>query len=771
MDRATDITSVTSGMHWGMFQAEVANGRVVATRPAPEDSDPSPMIGAIADVVHHKSRVLHPMVRAGWLERRHNSDRSGRGAERFVQVTWDAALDLIADELRRVKALHGNTAIFAGGGWASAGRFHQPKAHFARLLNPFGGFVAQTTNWSFGAASIIMPRVVGTLAPVIGPMTDWQSILDNTKLIVAFGGVPAKNSQMNEGGVMRHRTGGMLRRLGENGIEMVYLSPLRDDAATVADATWVPIRPSTDAAAMLALCHTLVTEGLHDQTFIDAYCIGFERFRPYLLGETDGQPKDADWAAGLTGVPADTMRTLARRMASRRTMLNLSWSAQRTDNGEQPCWLIVVLAALLGQIGLPGGGFGIGYGAIDGLGQPRAHLPTPSLPVPANPVKFAIPVARITDMLLHPGEAFEFNGRKLAYPDIKLAFWCGGTPFHPNPNLNRLIESWRRPDTIIVHEPWWTPAARHADIVLPVATPLERNDIGASNWDNGLFAMPRVIPPLGEARTDFEIFCGLADRLGLAAQQNEGRDEMAWLRHMYDAARDKAGLPPFDEFWAAGRYEFAPPAGPHVLFAEFRADPVANRLKTPSGKIEIFSETIAAFDYADFPGHPAWFEPVEWLGSAKTAQFPLHLISNQPRTRLHSQMDMGPVSQAQKVAGREPVTIHPVDAAARGIAEGDVVRLFNQRGACLAGARLSLDVMQGVVQLATGAWYDPDEPGLIGTLDRHGNANMLTRDGVTSTLGQCGVAQSALVQVERFVGDRRPVEAHAPPEMTTAASY
>jgi len=771
MDRAEDITTVTSGMHWGTFQARVANGRILSTSPAPEDPDPSPMIGAIADVVHHESRVLHPMVRAGWLERRHDSDKNKRGAEPFVQVSWDMALDLVAGELRRVKEKHGNTAIFAGGGWASAGKFHQPKAHFARLLNPFGGFVAQTTNWSFGAAGIIVPRIVGTLAPVIGPMTDWQSILDNTKLIVAFGGVPAKNSQMNEGGVLRHRTGSVLGQIGERGIETVYLSPLRDDGAAVANATWLPIRPSTDAAAMLALCHTLVAEGLHDQDFIDTYCVGFYRFRPYLMGESDGVPKDADWAAAITGVPADTLRDLARRMASRRTMLNLSWSAQRSDHGEQPCWLIVVLAALLGQIGLPGGGFGIGYGAIDGLGQPRANVPTPSLPVPANPVKFAIPVARITDMLLHPGDSFEFNGQKLTYPDIRMAFWAGGNPFHHNPNLNRLIESWRRPDTIVVHEPWWTPAARHADIVLPVATPLERNDIGASLFDNGMFAMPRVIPPLGEARTDFEIFSGLAERLGLGAEQNEGRDEMAWLRHMHEAAREKAGLPAFDEFWAKGRHDFPVSTKPHVMFADFRADPLANKLKTPSGKIEIFSETIAGFGYADCWGHPAWFEPVEWLGSAKAAQHPLHLISNQPRARLHSQMDMGPVSQARKVAGREPVGINPADASARGIADGDVVRLFNDRGACLAGARVSADVMPGVVQLSTGAWYDPEQPGMIGTLDRHGNANMLTRDGATSTLGQCGVAQSALVQVERYAGAVQPVAAHKPPQISSYRDY
>jgi biotin/methionine sulfoxide reductase len=200
-----------------------------------------------------------------------------------------------------------------------------------------------------------------------------------------------------------------------------------------------------------------------------------------------------------------------------------------------------------------------------------------------------------------------------------------------------------------------------------------------------------------------------------------------------------------------------------VLFAAYRADPQAHPLKTPSGRLELFSETIAAFGYDDCPGHPVWLEPAEWLGSERATVYPLHLISNQPRSRLHSQLDCGEVSRSAKVAQREPVWLHPDDAAARGIVSGDVVRLYNDRGACLAGAVVTDAIRPGVVQLATGAWFDPLDPAEIGSLDKHGNPNVLTLDKGTSKLAQSPAAQTALVEVERFTGELPPITVFAPP--------
>jgi biotin/methionine sulfoxide reductase len=478
--------------------------------------------------------------------------------------------------------------------------------------------------------------------------------------------------------------------------------------------------------------------------------------------------KSADWAAGITDIDAETIRSLARRMAIARTMISGSWSVQRAQHGEQPYWAIVVLAAMLGQIGLPGGGFGFGYGSNAEAGSPRSPMPVPGLPRGPNPVKASIPVARVSDMLLNPGAPYDFNGQRPIYPDIRLVYWCGGNPFHKQQDLNQFLKAWGKPDTIVIHEPWWTPAARRADIVLPCATTLERNDIGAASSDRFWFAMQQAIEPVGEARTEYDIYTALADRLGFKEAFTEGRSTEEWLRHMYDGARQQAAqkrmeLPNFDQFWEEGHFEFPTPDEPPVLFASFRADPEANPLRTPSGKIEIFSETIDGFGYEDCPGHPMWLEPAEWLGCKKAETYSLHLISNQPRVRLHSQLDCGEVSAAGKIAQREPVWINPQDAATRGIGHGDIVRIYNDRGACLAGAFVTDQVRSGVVQLATGAWYDPVDRSGSGSMDKHGNPNVLTMDIGTSRLAQCCSAQTVLVQLERFDGALPDITAFNPP--------
>jgi biotin/methionine sulfoxide reductase len=297
---------------------------------------------------------------------------------------------------------------------------------------------------------------------------------------------------------------------------------------------------------------------------------------------------------------------------------------------------------------------------------------------------------------------------------------------------------------------------------------MERNDLGVSASDGCYFAMQQAIAPVEQARTEYDIYSALASRLGFQERFTEGRTEMDWLRYLYNGARQQAAqqqinMPEFDAFWEAGYVEFPPPQEPPVLFAAFRHDPIANPLRTPSGRIEIFSQTIAAFGYDDCPGHAAWLEPAEWLGSATTARYPLHLLSNQPRARLHSQLDCGAVSRSAKIAEREALWLHPTDAAARGIAAGDVVRVFNDRGACLAGAVVTDAIRPGVVQLATGAWFDPENPSAIGSLDKHGNPNVLTLDKGTSRLAQCSSAQTALVEVERFTGALPKVTAFVPP--------
>jgi biotin/methionine sulfoxide reductase len=702
--------------------------------------------------------------------RRQGGNGEGRGREPFVPVSWERALDLVAGELDRIRRAHGHDAIMGGSqGWGSAGIFHDARAQVRRFLSAFGGFVDQASNYSFGTALTFLPHVLGSAQAVTGPLTSWASIARSGELMVLFGGANPKNLQVMKGGCGTHSSSFWLAELKRAGVKVVNVNPLREDGPEAVAPEWIPIRPNTDTAMLLALAHTLVSERLHDAQFLERQCTGFARVRPYLMGDTDGQPKDAVWASAITGVPAETICALARRMAAARTMLTASWSLQRADHGEQPYWALILLGACLGQIGLPGGGIGFGYGSAGGIAEPPLAFRPPVMEGLANPLGRAIPAARITDCLLHAGESYDFNGRKGTYPDIRLVYWAGGNPFHHHQDTNRLRAAWKRPETIVVHDPWWTATARHADIVLPATTSLERNDIGSAPRDRFVLAMHKAIEPVGEARSDFAILAELARRLGCDGAFTQGRDEMGWLAHLYESWREsirsnRAAVPDFDSFWQEGFLEIPRRANEYILFADFRGDPDKHRLATPSGRIELYSEAIARFSYDDCPPHPTWLEPAEWLGSAAAATWPFHLISSQPRHRLHSQMDPGPVSQQGKVAGREAVAIHPSDAERLGISDGDVVRVYNNRGACLAGALVTDAVSPGVLRLSCGAWYDPAGPQ-PDAMCVHGNANMLTRDQGTSKLSQGPSCSTTLVAIERFAGTAPPVRAFTPPEI------
>ena len=605
-------TLVRNHSHWGAFTAVVEDGRVVGVKPFEHDPDPSRLIEAIPDAVHSETRIARPMVREGWLE--HGpGDGAGRGRQKFVPVPWERALDLVASELARVKREHGPQGIMGGSqGWSSAGLFHEARVQTRRFLAAFGGFVDQTSNYSFGTALTFLPHILGSPQAVTGPITSWSSIARHARLMVLFGGANPKNTQVAKGGCAYHAISGWIEELSRAGVDVVNISPIRDDGPGSKPPEWIAIRPNTDMALMLALTHTLVAEGRHDRAFLARYCTGFERVLPYLMGESDGQAKDAAWAERITAVPASTIVALARRMASERTMLTAAWSLQRADHGEQVYWALVLLAACLGQIGLPGGGVGFGYGSSANIAEPPLAFPGPAMDMLKNPAGLAIPAARITDCLLHPGERYDYDGASATYPDIRLVYWAGGNPFHHHQDLNRLRRAWERPETIIVHDPWWTATARHADIVLPATTSLERNDIGGAARDRFVMAMHKAIAPVGEARDDFAIFRDLAVRLGCEAQFTEGRDEAAWLRHMYATFKERAKsnlVPDFDAFWEKGWLEIPRRSDEYVLFEDFRADPEKHKLHTPSGRIELYSERIAGFGYDDCPPYPRWIEP------------------------------------------------------------------------------------------------------------------------------------------------------------------
>ncbi|MDG1470210.1 MAG: molybdopterin-dependent oxidoreductase [Ascidiaceihabitans sp.] len=757
------FTRLTSS-HWGPGIVRVKGDKLVGVTAHGDDPAPSEINDNIASSLNGRARVLRPAIRKSWLE----NGTTPRGRDSFVEVSWDTALDHIAAEITRVRGTYGNNSIFAGSyGWASAGRFHHAQSQLKRFLNTQGGFVRSEGNYSFNAALGLMPFIVGPYRAHVAAATRWSVIAEHTDLMVMFGGMAERNTQVSDGGFARHRMQGNLDACQKNGVEFVNVSPLRSDFRN--GAQWVPARPGSDVALMMGLAHTLLDGGLHDQPFLDRYTVGFDRFKSYLMGETDGQIKDAEWAAAQTDIPAQDIRDLARKMAMKRTMISLAAGVQRTDFGEQPLWMIVTLAAMLGQIGLPGGGYVIGYGVNGNIGNMERPFPWGALPQGDNPVPDFIPVAMISEMLLNAGKPFDYLGEKHKFPDARMVWWAGGNPFHHHQDLNRLHAAFQTPETVIVNEINWTATARHADIVLPVAAPQERLDFGAGKSDNALIPMPQAVPPAGEARAEFDIYAALEKRLG-GTDFTKGKSQDTWLRDIWKVTQDHAKgaqitLPDWDDFIAGDVVSLPDPAPNQIFLADFRADPVANPLPTPSGKIELFSDTIAKFDLPDCKGHATWFPPRDL--TAKT--HPLFLISGQPKTRLHSQLDNGDYSRSHKIQGREPILVHPDDAAARGIENGQIVEVFNDRGRCLAGAKVTDEVRKGCVFLWTGAWYDPDFDAPQAR-DRHGNPNVLTHDARTSSLTQSPASHSAMVDVAKFTETPPNVQAFEPPDFTKGPS-
>jgi len=709
----------TTSSHWGAFNVTTRDGRIVSVGDFEHDPSPSSISSVLPAAVHHSSRVARPSFRRSWLENGpgHAESRALRGREDFVELPWD--------------------------------EFHHALGQLHRFLNCTGGYVSSVASYSTAAAQAIIPHVLGMhfLKLMWGEINSWNTIAENTETLLMFGGINPKNSQVSMGGVTHHETNGWFNEFAKRGIRRINVSPQRTD--TPDGAEWLAIKPGSDTAMMLGMAFVIDQQNLFDKTFIERNTVGYDVFKQYLLGKTDGTPKTPEWAANLCGIDASTIRELAVTLTETRSLITVAWSLQRAKYGEQPYWMAATLAAMVGQIGLPGGGIGYGYGAIGGIGVSVKRLGGLTLPQFDNPVKTFIPVARIADMLLQPGDTYNFNGQTLSYPDIKLVYWCGGNPFHHHQDLHRLHKAWQRPETIIVNEPWWTATAQRADIVLPATTPYERHDIARAQGDSYLFDMPALIPAVDEARDDYDIFTGLAKRLGVAERFTEGRDSEAWLKHLYDEFRElseKQGVqtPTYDELqqknWVDLPVRDAKFA--ETPFADFRNNPEAHPLSTPSGKIEIFSSTIAGFGYQDCPGHPTWLPPVEWLGAELATRYPLHLVSPQPGDKLHSQME----SAIADLPGKRPtpVTINPQDAKARSITEGSRVEVFNDRGTCLAKATISSDIMPGVVSLPTGAWFTLNDKGI----ETQGNPNTLTRDTGTSQLGQGSSAHSCLVELK-----------------------
>jgi len=754
--------------HWGTFRA-CYDGTLKVT-PFELDPEPSEILENLAAAPRNPARLDRPLVRRGWLENGPGPD-DRRGRDDYVEMGWDEALDLAARELRRLGAgpdlpksgpLPGAHVFGGSYGWSSAGRFHHAQSQVHRFLNSaFGGYVAHVDTYSSAAGAVILDLVWGNTLKMSRQTPFWQEIAEETELLVAFGGLPLRNLAASPGGNSQHIAGPSLRQAADRGCEFVSISPIFDDFEALPQVTRLAPRPGTDVALMLGMAYVLHDEGLADRAYLDRYTTGYATFADYLTGASDGQPKTPAWAAAICDVPAEQIAEIARMATRKRTHIAVSYALQRARHGEQPVWMGLVLAAMLGQYPLRGAGFSYSLGSIGNTGKPPLAVPLPTLPQGTNRVGDYIPIARISELLLNPKGTYQYKLETRRYADLRLVYWAGGNPFHHHQDLSRLRQAFARPDTIIVHDSVGTATTRHADIIFPATISLERDDIGAAGNDPFLVPMPQLVPPLDGARDDYDIFAALAARLGVADHYTEGRSSADWQRDIYERTREaletRGDTPPSFDNFLAGDVLPLPVSDSPSRIAQFHADPEGAPLDTPSGRIEIFSQRIAD---AGFAGHPVWIDHDEWLGSDRAKAHPFQLVANQPRGRLHSQLDFGKASMARKVDGREVLRLHPEDASALGAKAGDILRVWNERGGFLAVAQPDTALRRHVVQIPTGAWYAPvDLPG-AGLTCVNGNPNIVTSDAGSSAIGQGCAGQLTLVSVEVWAGDVPPAVSH-----------
>ncbi|MGK7312975.1 MAG: DMSO/selenate family reductase complex A subunit [Candidatus Longimicrobiales bacterium M2_2A_002] len=708
---------------------------------------------------YHPDRLTHPLRRAG---------ERGEGA--FERIGWGEALDLLAGEIRRVKETYGSGALFVPYGTGGYGQTTGSQTA-RRLLNLYGGCLGIWNSYSWAAINVATPTVYGTVQTG-NQRQDWL----NARYILMWGWNP---SEMRDG----TNSEWFIKLARERGARTVCIDPrLSMSAAALADE-WVPIRPGTDAAMMSAMAYVMVTEGLHDADFVRTHCVGFdgtqmpegceaaESWSEYLLGKRDGVPKTPGWAEAITGVPRATIARLAREYATTKPgILYQGYGMQRRAYGEQVVRAGCALAALTGNVGVPGGwAGGLALQAPDG--GPFWNV----FPTGANPVGAAIPVFLWTEAVLRGtelgaehGVLFEDSGgegsesaggavagrsvgagRRLG-TDIKLIWAVASNALvNQHANINRtarILKDESRVEFLAVQDNFLTPTARFADLVLPACTQFETWGL-EDGWKYGdeVLLMPQLVEPLGESRSDYRICAGVAERLGIGEAYTEGRDERGWVEWALDRYRESRfpDVPSLDELEASNAGVWTRPVtDPAVALADFRRDPESNPLPTPSGRVELFSKALWEMAEPEtIPAVPKYIQEWESPFGPEADDWPLQAIGHHTMARVHSTHANNDWLRA---AFPQRVFINELDAAARGITDGDEVRVHNARGATILPCRVTRRIMPGVVDIPQGAWWAPDEDGV----DRGGSVNVLTSERWTPLAH--GTAQhTIMVEVEK----------------------
>jgi len=764
----------------------------------------SPLSLCYKNRIYSPNRILYPLKRVDWDPKgeRHPENRGKSG---YKHISWDEATQIIADEILRIKKQYGMSAILSqSDGHGETKMVHSSHGCTKAFLDLLGECTWQHRNpdswegWYWGAKHVWGCEPVGEMQTQSNIFPDMAK---HTGLIL-FWGCDPETTPWGFNGQMASRLCYWFKDLG---IKSIYICPDLNYGAAVHADKWIPIIPNTDAALQLAIAYLWITEGTYDKDYVATHTVGFDKFADYVLGKDDGIPKTPQWAASKCGVPSRIIKALAMEWAAKRTTIahGNGGGYIRGPYSTEAGRLEVILLGMQG-LGKPGVHqvkmleWGL-FGSTDRSGvMGNPPLPRPIVypdvmaanrgwnPNPAGEEKIGpfIPKDLIHDALNLKSGTMSWYGTTLARKEAKDQFikytypaegcseihmiWtdtpCWITCWNDS---NAYIKALQGPkiEFMLAQQPWMENDCQMADIILPISTKFELNDISTDDM-NGNFAAifydGKCIEPRGESKSDYEACCLIADKLGLLKEFTQGKSIEEWIKTGFDTSRlqdmisyDKLKMDghfviPTDQDWE--KY----PAG---LF-EFYQDPEKHPLSTPTGKLEFYSEALAKH----FPGDqerppvPHWIPfgetHQESIEHPRAQQYPLLVVTNHGRWRVHAQHDDATwlrEIETCKVKGMDgyfyqPVWMNPSDAANRGIKHGDVVNIFNERGGVLAGAYVTERITAGAISIDHGARYDAI---VLGELDRGGAINTISTHNTTSINATGMVANGYLVEIER----------------------
>ena len=728
-----------------VLKAHVKNGRIMRFE---TDTDREPQLRACLrgrayrQRVYSDERLKYPLRRVG-----------ERGEGKFEKISWEEALNYVASKILEIKEKYGNSAILFVPGGGNQGMLHGVTP-VGLMLNLIGGYTRMWGTPSYEGALFASMATYGTM--MTGNARD---DLLNSNLIIMWGWNPA-NTVWDPG------TSLWLARAREKGTKIIAVDPIFTDSAAVLADDWIPIRPGTDTAMLIAMANVIITEKLQDQQFIDKYTVGFDLYKDYVLGREDGQPKTPRWAEEITTVPEKIIIKLAREYAtSKPAALIAGWGPARTTFGEQYSRAANVLCAITGNIGINGGyasGFMRAYYSRESrssvgkkkegpIGRGNEKIKRKKPRPQDNLVDFNAPPRKDALYKLRGGTnpastRVHFNdyynlilqGTKGGYPaDIKMAYICGTNRLNQYSNVNKGIKALKSLEFIVTHEQFMNPTAKFADIILPANTFMERNDIAVPWLGSPYYIyLNKAIDSLYESKSDLEICRELSKKLGIKSSLLDLPEDQI-LRIFTSPRKD---IKSYDKMKKNG-YCKVEVEEPFVAFKKQIKDPENFPFPTISGKIEIYCEHIAEKNNPLMPAIPKYLSHDEHYDSPLAEKYTLQLITPHNKRRTHSSLHNVPwLEEIEPHAA----WINPIDASIRSIRSGDLVDIFNDRGRVRIPAKVTERISPGVLCVYQGEWYNPDENGI----DLGGCANVLTQDSYSP--GGAFPLNSSLVEAELY---------------------